>query len=70
MALLDTKLGGELKIIPTVANEVFDVSGAGDTVTAWVAVALAAGAPVREAAHLASYAAGIEVAKAGVDGMK
>jgi D-beta-D-heptose 7-phosphate kinase/D-beta-D-heptose 1-phosphate adenosyltransferase len=52
--------------IPSLSREVFDVSGAGDTVTAWVAVALAAGAPVREAAHLASYAAGIEVAKAGV----
>ncbi len=52
--------------IASLAREVFDVSGAGDTVTAWVATALAAGATVREAADLASYAAGIEVAKTGV----
>ncbi len=52
--------------IPSLAREVFDVSGAGDTVTAWIGTALAAGATVREAAILANYAAGIEVAKAGV----
>ena len=44
----------------------YDVSGAGDTVTAWVGTALASGATMREAAELANYAAGIEVAKAGV----
>src|SRR2546425_10460055 len=43
--------------IPALAREVFDVSGAGDTVTAWVGTALAAGAAVREAAPLAKYAA-------------
>ncbi|HEX9705185.1 MAG TPA: bifunctional ADP-heptose synthase [Gemmatimonadales bacterium] len=52
--------------IPTMAREVYDVSGAGDTVTAWVGAALAAGATVREAAQVATYAAGIEVSKAGV----
>lgn len=52
--------------IPTVAREVYDVSGAGDTVTAFVAVALAAGATMREAAVLANLAAGIEVGKPGV----
>ena len=52
--------------IPTMAREVYDVSGAGDTVTAWVGTALAAGATMREAAQLATYAAGIEVSKAGV----
>jgi D-glycero-beta-D-manno-heptose-7-phosphate kinase len=52
--------------IPTVAREVFDVSGAGDTVTAFVAVALAAGASMQEAATLANLAAGIEVGKPGV----
>ena len=52
--------------IPTVAREVYDVSGAGDTVTAWVGTALAAGASVREAAQVAAYAAGVEVGKAGV----
>ncbi len=57
---------GEVVRVPSVAREVFDVSGAGDTVTAWVGTALAAGANVREAAHIANFAAGIEVGKAGV----
>jgi rfaE bifunctional protein kinase chain/domain len=52
--------------IPALARAVYDVSGAGDTVTAAVAVALAAGATIREAATLATYAAAIEVAKPGV----
>src|SRR2546427_4701035 len=51
----------EVTRIPTMAREVFDVSGAGDTVTAWVGTALAAGATVREAAHIANFAAGIQV---------
>jgi D-beta-D-heptose 7-phosphate kinase/D-beta-D-heptose 1-phosphate adenosyltransferase len=42
------------------------LSGAGDTVTAWVGTALAAGATMVEAARVATYAAGIEVSKAGV----
>ena len=57
---------GEHIRIPTVARSVYDVSGAGDTVIAVTAVALAAGATVGEAAILANYAAGIEVSKAGV----
>jgi D-beta-D-heptose 7-phosphate kinase/D-beta-D-heptose 1-phosphate adenosyltransferase len=52
--------------IPSLAREVFDVSGAGDTVTAWVGTMLAAGGTLLEAALLATYAAGIEVSKAGV----
>ena len=64
MALLDHE--GRITRLPTQAREVYDVSGAGDTVTAWVGTALAAGATVREAAELANYAAGIEVGKAGV----
>jgi D-beta-D-heptose 7-phosphate kinase/D-beta-D-heptose 1-phosphate adenosyltransferase len=52
--------------IPTVARAVYDVSGAGDTVTAVMAVAMAAGASVVEAAILANHAAAIEVGKAGV----
>lgn len=47
------------------AREVFDVSGAGDTVVATIAVALAAGAGLVEAAELANLAAGIAVAKLG-----
>ena len=51
---------------PTIARDIYDVSGAGDTVTAWMGTALAAGASVREATQLANYAAGVEVGKSGV----
>jgi D-beta-D-heptose 7-phosphate kinase/D-beta-D-heptose 1-phosphate adenosyltransferase len=57
---------GSLTHIPSIARSIYDVSGAGDTVTAWMGAALAAGASVREAAQLANYAAGVEVSKAGV----
>jgi D-beta-D-heptose 7-phosphate kinase/D-beta-D-heptose 1-phosphate adenosyltransferase len=52
--------------IPTVAQDVFDVSGAGDTVISAATVALASGASMLEAAHLSNYAAGIVVGKVGV----
>ena len=58
--------GGEYLRIPAVARSVYDVSGAGDTVTAVMAATLAAGGSVEEGAVLASHAAGIEVGKAGV----
>ena len=51
--------------IPAVAREVSDVTGAGDTVVATLALALAAGATLTEAAVLANHAAGIVVAKFG-----
>ncbi|MBI3306403.1 MAG: D-glycero-beta-D-manno-heptose-7-phosphate kinase [Candidatus Omnitrophica bacterium] len=51
--------------IPTVAREVFDVSGAGDTVISVFALAIAAGAKMREAAILSNFAAGIVVGKLG-----
>jgi D-beta-D-heptose 7-phosphate kinase/D-beta-D-heptose 1-phosphate adenosyltransferase len=51
--------------IPAVAREVSDVTGAGDTVVATLAVALAAGASLAEAAVLANYAAGVVVARFG-----
>ncbi len=51
--------------IPTVAKEVFDVSGAGDTVIGTLALALAAGASFKEAAVLANFAAGVVVGKVG-----
>lgn len=51
--------------IPTVAQEVFDVSGAGDTVIATFTLAVAAGASPIEAAILSNYAAGIVVGKIG-----
>ncbi|MBI5826539.1 MAG: D-glycero-beta-D-manno-heptose-7-phosphate kinase [Deltaproteobacteria bacterium] len=51
--------------IPTVAKEVFDVSGAGDTVIGTLALALASGANFKEAAVLANFAAGVVVGKVG-----
>jgi rfaE bifunctional protein kinase chain/domain len=63
--VLVTKDGALLQI-PSIARQIYDVSGAGDTVTAWLGTALAAGATVREAAQLANYAAGVEVGKPGV----
>jgi D-glycero-beta-D-manno-heptose-7-phosphate kinase len=51
--------------VPAVAREVSDVTGAGDTVAATLALALAAGASLAEAAVLANHAAGIVVARFG-----
>ncbi len=51
--------------IPTAAREVFDVSGAGDTVIAVLAMALVAGGDFEESAKLANLAAGIVVGKVG-----
>jgi rfaE bifunctional protein kinase chain/domain len=51
--------------IPTVAREVFDVTGAGDTVISTLALGLVAGLPILEAAVLANVAAGIVVGKLG-----
>ncbi|HEY0970517.1 MAG TPA: D-glycero-beta-D-manno-heptose-7-phosphate kinase [Gemmatimonadales bacterium] len=56
---------GSVDRIPTTAREVYDVVGAGDTVTAYLAVMLAAGATVREAAVVANFAAGVGVGKLG-----
>jgi D-beta-D-heptose 7-phosphate kinase/D-beta-D-heptose 1-phosphate adenosyltransferase len=52
-------------LIPTVAREVFDVSGAGDTVIATFTLAILAGASPFEAAILSNHAAGIVVGKLG-----
>ncbi|OVE76239.1 hypothetical protein BVX97_01645, partial [bacterium E08(2017)] len=49
----------------TRAKEVFDVSGAGDTVIATIMLGLAAGGTGLESAALANYAAGVVVAKVG-----
>jgi D-beta-D-heptose 7-phosphate kinase/D-beta-D-heptose 1-phosphate adenosyltransferase len=51
--------------IPTLAQEVFDVSGAGDTVIACFTLAIAAGAIPLEAAMFANHAAGVVVGKVG-----
>jgi D-beta-D-heptose 7-phosphate kinase/D-beta-D-heptose 1-phosphate adenosyltransferase len=52
-------------IIPTRAREVFDVSGAGDTVIAAFTMSLLAGAAPLEAAEIANHAAGVVVGKVG-----
>jgi rfaE bifunctional protein kinase chain/domain len=51
--------------VPTMAREVYDVTGAGDTVIATLAASLAAGASMLEAAILANHSAGIVVGKIG-----
>ncbi len=62
MSLLDGEL---LHEFPAVAREVFDVTGAGDTVIATFSLALAAGATPAEAAVLSNHAAGVVVGKLG-----
>lgn len=58
------KFGGRFHV-PTQAREVYDVSGAGDTVIATLGVALASGLPLDEAVRIANRAAGIVVGKFG-----
>ena len=65
MILLEGKQ--EPVFVETAAREVYDVTGAGDTVIATLAAALAAGASMTEAAILANHAAGIVVAKLGTE---
>ncbi|PLY15258.1 MAG: bifunctional heptose 7-phosphate kinase/heptose 1-phosphate adenyltransferase [Sulfurimonas sp.] len=55
----------ELKLFPTVAKEVFDVTGAGDTVIASIAFAFSANRSISEAAAFANLAAGVVVGKIG-----
>jgi len=56
---------GSVQTVATVAREVYDVVGAGDTVTAYLASILGAGGTAAEAAVIANYAAGVEVGKLG-----
>ncbi|MDQ6634411.1 MAG: PfkB family carbohydrate kinase [Gemmatimonadota bacterium] len=56
---------GEVHRVPTTARDVYDVVGAGDTVTAYLAGMMAAGASATEAAIIANFAAGVEVGKLG-----
>lgn len=65
LGMLLCQLGHKPFHIPTQAQEVFDVSGAGDTVIASFTLAIAAGASPMEAAILSNYAAGIVVGKVG-----
>ncbi len=63
MSLLDEK--GSMINISTVAREVYDVTGAGDTVIATLALAIASGGTLEEAAIIANHAAGVVVGKVG-----
>jgi D-beta-D-heptose 7-phosphate kinase/D-beta-D-heptose 1-phosphate adenosyltransferase len=63
IAAMERSMDGFL--IPTMAREVYDVSGAGDTVIATLTAAVTAGCPFPEAAKLANLAAGIVVGKLG-----
>lgn len=63
MSLLER--GKDLYTIPTVAKEVYDVTGAGDTVIATLSLGIAAGLSCLDAAKLANIAAGIVVGKVG-----
>ncbi|MGE5751213.1 MAG: D-glycero-beta-D-manno-heptose-7-phosphate kinase [Nitrospirota bacterium] len=62
--------GGRVTHIPTVAQEVYDVTGAGDTVISTLTLAMAAGAGIVDAAKLSNYAAGIVVGVVGTATVK
>lgn len=64
------KSDGSTHSIPTYAIDVFDVSGAGDTVISALTIALACGSSIETAAELANYAAGIVCGKAGTSTTK
>ena len=57
--------GGEISHIPTVARQVFDVTGAGDTVISTICLGLASGMDLKSAAVIANFAAGIVVGEVG-----
>ncbi len=61
---------GEITNIPAVAKEVFDVTGAGDTVISVLTLALSVGASLKEAAVLSNHAAGIVVGEVGTATLK
>ena len=65
MALIDRDVSDQCIIIPTVANNVFDVSGAGDTAISLLISGLLAGGTLVEAAWLANCGSGVVVAKKG-----
>ena len=58
---------GDITYIPVAEQEVFDVSGAGDTVVSAFTIALSCGANMKEAGYISSYAANIVVAKLGIN---
>jgi rfaE bifunctional protein kinase chain/domain len=62
--------GGEPFHVPTRAREVYDVTGAGDTVVAMLAISLGCGIDLEQAVELANAAAGLAVAKVGTSTVK
>ncbi len=65
MAILDRDNSEKVKIIPTMASEVFDVSGAGDTAISAITTAICCGATLEEAAWIGNFASGVVVGKIG-----
>ncbi|MEK6647344.1 MAG: D-glycero-beta-D-manno-heptose-7-phosphate kinase [Candidatus Firestonebacteria bacterium] len=65
MTLFEKNATDKITHIPTIAQEVYDVTGAGDTVVSVLSLALAAKASMKDAANLANFAAGIVVGKLG-----
>jgi len=63
--MLTSIRGRVIRTIPTAARQVYDVSGAGDTVIAALTLAMTSGASLEQAAHFANAAAGVVVAKLG-----
>jgi rfaE bifunctional protein kinase chain/domain len=57
--------GSEIAQVPTYARQVFDVTGAGDTVIAALSLAISAGLPLQQACQLANFAAGVVVGQVG-----
>jgi D-beta-D-heptose 7-phosphate kinase/D-beta-D-heptose 1-phosphate adenosyltransferase len=62
--------GGEITHIPTVAKQVFDVTGAGDTVVSTFSLGLASGLDLKSSAILSNFAAGIVVGEVGTSTVK
>jgi D-beta-D-heptose 7-phosphate kinase/D-beta-D-heptose 1-phosphate adenosyltransferase len=65
MSLFESGPKRAITTIPTQAKEVFDVTGAGDTVISLMALGLASGAKLNEAAYIANAGAGVVVGKLG-----
>lgn len=65
MAILDSEGDGKIHYIKTLANEVFDVSGAGDTAISAITASLVSGSTLEEACWIGNCASGIVVGKKG-----
>lgn len=65
MAMIDSQNSGRLEVIPTFAQEVYDVSGAGDTAISTITASLLSGATLKEAIWIGNLASSIVVGKHG-----